>query len=59
MIVYEIMECRSFGECYSWGIFSTEENAKLYLNKKGWDKYVNFEIVIRVVDEKLNNLEGS
>ena len=54
MIVYQIMEYRNWDERYSWGIFSSEENAKIYLKQKGWDKYENFKIIPHIVDEKLN-----
>lgn len=56
MVVYQIMEYRSWDEHYSWGIFSSEENAKLYLIYKGWDNCEDFEIIEHIVDEKLNNL---
>lgn len=54
MIVYQIMEYRNWDEHYSWGIFSSEENAKIYLQQKGWDKCQNFKILSYIVDEKLN-----
>ena len=56
MVFYQIMEYRNWDEHYSWGIFSSEENAKLYLKLKGWDKCDDFEIIEHIVDEKLNNL---
>ena len=55
MIVYQIMEYRSWNEHYTWGIYSSEENAKLFLKKKGWDDCEDFKIIPYVVDEKLNN----
>ena len=53
MKVYQIMEFRNFDEHYSWGIYSSEENAKLYLKIKGWDKLENFEIIEYELDEKI------
>lgn len=53
MMVYQIMEYRNWADAYSWGVFSSEENARLYLKQKGWDKYEEFEIVSYELDEKL------
>ena len=55
MKVYQIMEYRNWDEHYSWGIYSSEENARLYLKQKGWDKCEDFEILTHVLDEKLNS----
>ena len=55
MIVYQIIEDRYWNERYSWGIFSSEENAKTYLIQKGWDNCENFKIIAHIVDEYLNN----
>ena len=54
MIVYEIIEDRYWNERYRWGIFSSEENAKIFLKQKGWNKYQQFKILSHIVDEKLN-----
>ena len=54
MIVYQIIEDRYWNERYSWGIFSSEENAKIYLQQKGWNKCEDFKIIPHIVDEKLN-----
>ena len=35
-------------------VFSSEENAKIFLKQKGWDKYQQFKILSHIVDEKLN-----
>ena len=53
MKVYQIMEYRSFGENYSWGVYSSKDNARFYLKLKGWDKCENFEVVSHELDEKL------
>lgn len=53
MKVYQIIEYRNFDEHYSWGIYSSEENAKLYLKIKGWDICENFEIIEYELDEKI------
>ena len=53
MKVYQIMEYRNCYEHYSWGVYSSEDNAKLYLKLKGWDKCENFEVVSHELDEKL------
>ena len=55
MKVFQIIEYRNFGEQYSRGIYSSEENAKIYLKIKGWDKLENFEIIECELDEKLKN----
>ena len=56
MIVYQIMEHTCWGEDYSWGIYSSEENANLYLKTMDWDNDIDFEIVPYVVDENLKGL---
>lgn len=43
MKIYEIMEYRNCDEHYSWGVYSTEENARLYLKYKRWDDNDDFE----------------
>lgn len=53
MKVYQIMEYRNCDEHYSWGMYSTEENARLYLNQMGWGNCEDFEIVTYELDEKL------
>ena len=55
MKVYQIMEYRNFDEHYSWGIYSSEENARLYLKQRGWDKCDDFEIISYELDEELNS----
>lgn len=55
MKVYQIMEYRNCDEHYSWGIYSSEENAKLYLKQMGWDERDDFEIISYKLDEKLKN----
>lgn len=52
MVVYEIMEYRSFSENYSRGFFSTEENAKKYLKSKKWDNCENFKILTHKLSDK-------
>ena len=56
MKIYEIMEYRNCDEHYSWGVYSTEENARLYLKYMRWDDDANFEIIEREVDEKLRDV---
>ena len=53
MKVYEIMEDRNCDEHYSWGIYSTEENARKYLKYMNWDNDDDFEIIEYKVDEHL------
>lgn len=53
MKVYEIMEYRNCDEHYSWGIYSTKEKAKLYLNYMKWNNNEDFEIIEHEVDEKI------
>ena len=53
MKVYEIMEYRNCGEHYSWGIYSSEENARKYLKYMKWDNDDDFEIIEYKVDENL------
>ena len=53
MKVYEIMEYRNCDEHYSWGIFSTEENARKYLYYMGWENEDEFEIIEHEVDEEI------
>lgn len=55
MKVYQIMEYRNWDEHYSWGIYSSEENARLYLKQKRWDKCEDFEIVSYELDENLKS----
>ena len=59
MKIYEIMEYRNCDEHYSWGVYSTEENARLYLKYMRWDDNADFEIIEREVDEKLRLLKNS
>ena len=59
MLVYQIVERRNWSEHYTWGIYSSEENAKRYLKEKGWNDCEDFEIIAVVVDERLNNLKGA
>ena len=53
MKVYEIMEYRNCDEHYSWGLYSTEENARMYLNHMRWNDNDDFEIIEHDVDVKL------
>ena len=53
MKVYEIVQYGNFGEQYSYGIFSSEENARLYLSYAGWKDDDDFEIIEHTVDVKL------
>ena len=53
MKVYEIMEYRNCDEHYSWGIYSTEENARKYLKYMNWENNDEFEIIEHIVDEEL------
>ena len=50
------MEYRNCDEHYSWGAYSTEENARLYLKYMRWDDNDDFEIIEREVDEKLRDV---
>ena len=56
MKIYEIMEYRNCDEHYSWGVYSTEENARLYLKYMRWDGDADFEIIEREVDEELRDV---
>ena len=49
------MEYRNYDEHYSWGIYSSRENAEIYLKMKGWDNCEDFEIIEHELDEKLKN----
>ena len=53
MKVYQIMEYRSLEERYSWGIYSSKENAMSYLEKQGWDNDEDFEIIEHELDANL------
>ena len=53
MKVYEIMEYRNCDEHYSWGLYSSEENARMYLNHMRWNDNDDFEIIEHDVDTKL------
>ena len=53
MKVYEIIASRYCYEHYSLGIYSTEENARIYLNSMEWDDDYDFEIIEHEVDEKI------
>ena len=62
MKVYEIIEYRNCDEHYSWGIYSTEENARKYLKFMKWDNDDDFEIIEYKVDENIrwcNNEENN
>ena len=62
MKVYEIIEYRNCDEHYSWGIYSTEENARKYLKYMNWDNNDEFEIIEYKVDENIrwcNNEENN
>ena len=50
------MEYRNCDEHYSWGVYSTEENARLYLKYMRWDDDADFEIIEREVDEELRDV---
>ena len=53
MKVYEIIAYGYCYEHYSLGIYSTEENARIYLNYMRWNDNDDFEIIEHKVDEKL------
>ena len=53
MKVYEIMEYRNCNEHYSWGLYSTEEKARMYLNYMRWNDNDDFVIIEHDVDAKL------
>ena len=57
MKVYEIIEYRNCDEHYSWGIYSTEENARIYLKYMRWDKNDDFEIIEYEVDENIRGIK--
>ena len=57
MKVYEIIEYRNCDELYSWGIYSTEENARIYLNYMGWNDNDEFEIIVYEVDENIRGIK--
>ena len=56
MVVYQIMEYKNCDEYFSWGIFSSEQKAKLYLEYENWDNNVDFEIIPYVLDERLKEV---
>ena len=47
------LEYRNCDEHYSWGLYSTEENARMYLNHMRWNDNDDFVIIEHKVDEKL------
>ena len=53
MKVYEIIEYRNCKQHCSWGIYSTEENARKYLKYMKWDNDDDFEIIEYKVDVNL------
>ena len=53
MKVYVLNEYRNCGDKITWGIFSSEENAKAYLKYMRWDNDIRFGIIEYEVDEKL------
>lgn len=53
MKVYILNEYRNCGDKITWGVFSSEENARKYLRYMRWDKDINFGIIEYEVDEKL------
>ena len=53
MKVYQIMEYRSCEEHLTWGVYSSEKNARIYLKRMGWDNDNNFKIVPYELDENL------
>ena len=53
MKVYVLNEYRNCGDKITWGIFSSEENAKAYLKYMRWDNDISFGIIEYEVDEKL------
>ena len=57
MKVYEIMEYRNCDEHYSWGIYSTKENARKYLNYMRWNDNDEFEIIEYEVDENIRGIQ--
>lgn len=58
MKVYEIMEYRNCDEQYSWGLYSSEENARKLLNYMRWNDNDDFEILEREVDFELWRLKN-
>ena len=56
MVVYQIIEHTSWNEDFSWGFFSSEQKAKLYLKYENWDNNDDFEIVPYVLDERLKEV---
>ena len=52
MVVYEIMEYRSWNEHYSWGFFIIEENVKIYLFFFFWVICDDFEILTHQISDK-------
>ena len=48
---YEIIEYRNCDEYYSWGIYSTKENARKYLEYMKWITNDDFVIIEHKVDE--------
>lgn len=57
MKVYEIMEYRNCDEHYSWGLYSSEENARIYLKHMRWDNNDDFEIIEFEVDENIKGIK--
>lgn len=55
MKVYLIMEYRSCDEHFSRGIYSSEENAIIYLKQMGWDNDNSFKIIPYELDINLKN----
>ena len=53
MKVYVLNEYRNCDDKITWGIFSSEENAKAYLKYMRWDNDISFGIIEYEVDEKL------
>lgn len=53
MKVYILNEYRNCGDKITWGVFSSEENARKYLRYMRWDKDNNFGIIEYEVDEKV------
>ena len=57
MKVYEIIAYRYCYEHYSLGIYSSEENARIYLNSMEWDDIYDFEIIEHEVDINIRGIK--
>lgn len=53
MRVYLLIEYRNCGDRIIWGVFSSRQNAKAYLNHMHWNKCNDFGIIDYEVDGKM------